>query len=205
MSAEAIPLQFVPTLAPEEAARADLYGLLARLFYAAPDAALLASIASSARSADAGAGKLGQAWRELAQAAEGADPETVREEHETVFIGTGKAAVTLYMTAYTIRYASESPLADLREDLARHGLARLGNAHEPEDHIAGLCEVMRWLISEQRADLAAQKAFFECWIWPGAAALCNAINHSPSTGFYRAVANIAERFFEVEHSAFEML
>ncbi len=204
MSAEPTPLHFVPTPAPEEAARAEVYGLLARLFYAAPDAALLASIASVG-GAEAGAGKVGHAWRELARAAAQADPEAVRDEHETVFVGTGKAAVTLYMTAYTIRYASESPLAELREDLARHGLARLGNAHEPEDHVAGLCEVMRWLIAEERADLAAQKKFFERWLWPGATALCNAINNCPSTGFYRAVANIAECFFEVEHSAFEML
>ena len=35
------PMQFVPTLPAEEVARANFYGLLARLFYAPPDAALL--------------------------------------------------------------------------------------------------------------------------------------------------------------------
>ena len=35
------PLQFV---APEEAARANLYGLVARLFYAAPDAQLISEL-----------------------------------------------------------------------------------------------------------------------------------------------------------------
>ena len=38
------PLQFVPTLAPEELARANFYGLVARLFCAPPDATLLQAI-----------------------------------------------------------------------------------------------------------------------------------------------------------------
>ena len=41
------PLQFVPTLPPEEVARANFYGLLARLFYAPPDAALLEALAGA--------------------------------------------------------------------------------------------------------------------------------------------------------------
>jgi len=36
-----------PSLAPEDAARADFYALLARLFAAPPDAALLAAIATA--------------------------------------------------------------------------------------------------------------------------------------------------------------
>ena len=40
-------LNFAPTLPPEEAARADLYGLLARLFATGPDALVLAAIAAS--------------------------------------------------------------------------------------------------------------------------------------------------------------
>ena len=37
---EAAPLQFVPRLPEPEAARANFYALLARLFYAPPDAGL---------------------------------------------------------------------------------------------------------------------------------------------------------------------
>ena len=36
-----------PALAPEESARAAVYALLARLFYAGPDAGLLAAIANA--------------------------------------------------------------------------------------------------------------------------------------------------------------
>jgi TorA maturation chaperone TorD len=79
---------------PEEAARANFYALLARLFYAPPDAALLKAI-----SADRLEGDLAGPWEELASAAASADPDAVREEYETAFIGTGKAPVTLYTAA----------------------------------------------------------------------------------------------------------
>jgi hypothetical protein len=42
----------------------------------------------------------------------------VREEYDETFIGTGKAPVTLYTTAYVIKYSSETPLAALRGELA---------------------------------------------------------------------------------------
>ena len=38
------PLRFAPTTAPEDQARAQLYGLVASLFYAAPDEQLLSAL-----------------------------------------------------------------------------------------------------------------------------------------------------------------
>jgi TorA maturation chaperone TorD len=201
---EAAPMQFVPTLPPEEVARANFYGLLARLFQAPPDAALLRSLAE-ADELDAEEGGIALAWRDLAQAAADADAEVVREEYETAFIGVGKAPITLYASAYSVRYTNEAPLAQLREQLARLGLARRSETSEPEDHIAALCEVMRYLIAEAKAALEQQKEFFERWIWPIAQPLCDAINKSELTPHYRPVARFARAFFELEHSAFEML
>ena len=201
---EAAPLQFVPRLPEPEAARANFYALLARLFYAPPDAALLETIAS-ADEIDAEQGGVALAWRDLARAAAAADPEPVREEYESAFVGTGKAPVTLYTSAYTIRYSSEAPLAELRGELAELALARRSEATEPEDHIAALCDTMRHLIATKGADLAEQKRFFERWVWPAAEPLCSAIARNEKTVFYRAVASFAMSFLEVEHSAFEML
>jgi TorA maturation chaperone TorD len=198
------PLEFVPTLAPEEAARANFYGLLARLFQAPPDRALLEALAKG-EEMTAEAGGIAAAWRELARSAAQFDPQTVREEYDSAFIGTGKAPVTLYAGAYSVRYTNEVPLAALRGELARLGLARRTETSEPEDHIAALCEVMRYLISEEKADLVVQRRFFICWIWPSAGPLCDAIGESPVTGFYRSVARFAKSFFELEKSAFEML
>src|SRR5918999_4704170 len=111
------------SLAPEERARAEFYTLLARLFYAPPDPALLDSLASAA-DIQAEDGDLARAWKELREAASRADPEEVRDEYDAVFVGTGKSPVTLYACAYSIQYASEAPLAALRGDLARRGLGR---------------------------------------------------------------------------------
>ena len=189
---------------PEEAARANFYGLLARLFYAPPDAALLQSIATAAEF-EAEDRSLALAWRDLALAAAAADPEAVRDEYDTVFVGTGKAPVTLYTCAYTLRFSNDVPLVVLRGDLAALGLARRQDAGEPEDHIAALCDTMRHLVAEQQSDLAGQKRFFDRWIGPIIEPLCDAINNNESTVFYKRVARLAKSFLLVEQSSFEML
>lgn len=197
-------MRFVETLPPEEVARANFYGLLARLFYAPPDAPLLGAMAG-AEAIDAEDGGIDEAWQRLARAAATADPEAVREEYENAFVGTGKAPITLYTAAYTIRYSNEAPLVALRSELAALGLARREGAHEPEDHIAALCDVMRHLVAEQQRDLDQQARFFRRWIAPAADPLCDAIEANASTNFYRHVALFARRFFKLEHAAFEML
>ncbi len=203
---DVMPMQFSPTLPPEEVARANFYGLLARLFYAPPDAALLEAIAGAAQPGpDEGEDAIGAAWHELAQAAARADPEEVREEYETVFIGTGKAAVTLYTSAYTMRFTNEVPLVALRAKLAELGLGRHDQVHEPEDHIAALCDVMRHLVAEQKRNLNEQQVFFTQWIAPTVQPLCAAIRKHEMTKFYKAVARFAETFFDIEQTAFEML
>ena len=186
-------------IAPEEEARANLYGLLARLFYAAPDPGLLRAIA-----ADTLEGDLAHPWEELKRAAAAADPAALREEYETAFIGTGKAPVTLYTSAYSIRFSNEVPLAELRGELLRLGLARRAEAREPEDHIAALCDVMRHLVAKQQ-DLDEQRRFFHRWIASAAEPLCAAIERSDKTDFYKRVAALARRFFSLEQTAFEML
>jgi TorA maturation chaperone TorD len=203
------PMQFVPTLPAEEVARANFYGLLARLFSAPPDAALLRTLAAAdeleAEALQADEQGIALAWRDLAKAAADADPEAVREEYEAAFIGVGKAPITLYTSAYSMRYTNEAPLAQLRGQLSGLGLARRSESSEPEDHIAALFEVMRHLIAEQKRELEEQKRFFERWIWPAAQPLCDAINKSELTSHYRPVAKFARAFLELEHSAFEML
>jgi TorA maturation chaperone TorD len=161
-------------LPAEEAARASFYGLLARLFHAPPDAALLEALAG-AGALEADEGAIGAAWQALVQAAAAAECETERETYESAFIGTGKAPVSLYTTAYTLRYSNEVPLAGLRTDLAALGLWRHESRHEPEDHIAALCDMMR-----------------------------HAIRAPHCSNFYERVARFARAFFELERSAFEM-
>ena len=197
-------MQFVPTLPPEEAARANFYGLLARLFYAPPDAALLRTLAGAAEP-QAEEGGISGAWSELAQAAADADPDQLREAYDATFIGVGKAPITLYTSAYSVRYTNETPLAELRGVLAGLGLGRRAEATEPEDHVAALLDVMRHLIAEQRRDLEEQKRFFERWIWPSIGPLCSAIEKAEGLAFYKSAARLLLEVCTLEHGAFEML
>jgi TorA maturation chaperone TorD len=192
------------SLPPEEQARADFYALLSRLFYAPPDAALLQGLAS-ADELHAEDEMLATRWRELTAAAALMEPEAARDEYDTAFVGTGRAPVTLYTSAYVIRNSSEMPLAQLRGQLATLGLARRGDAGEPEDHIAALCDAMRHLIALQERSLEEQKRFFERWIEPAVEPLCAAIEKSEITSFYKPVGRLAKTFFSLEQSAFEML
>jgi len=192
------------TLPPEEQARANFYALLARLFYAPPDADLLQALGGSEPLAAEDPG-LAAAWRELVRAAGLADAEAVREEYEAAFIGTGKAPVTLYSAAYLVRYSNDAPLVALRQELAGLGLARREGVNEPEDHIAGILEVMRCLIAQREDSLDAQRNFFARWVRPAAERLCDAIEQSDKTNFYRNVARLLREVCTIEHSGFEML
>ena len=200
----------VPTLAddplpPEERARANIYALLGRLFYAGPDADLIAYVCANAGSADEGAGAaaLAQSWQALQAACKTVDPDTAAHEHDTLFVGVGKSEVTPYTSHYVPESAPDRQLVALREHLARLGLGRKSDAFEIEDHIAGLCDVMRLLIEEQQP-LAVQQMFFERFVYPCAVPLFEAIGVAASAVFYKPVATFARAFLEVEKSAFEM-
>ena len=189
-------------LQPEDEARAGIYGLLARLFYAPPDAGTLGFILNS--NAFEGSGNLALAWRNLAEACRAAFPVLLENEHTELFIGTGKAEVTPYLTHYVIKYATDNPLVELRQQLARWGMGRRENVNEPEDHIAGICEAMRFAIAVQHRPLDEQKDFFERFLYRGGIAFCNAVRASDRASFYRLVGEFAREFFELEREAFEM-
>lgn len=192
-----------PMLAPEDQARADLYALLARLFYAPPDDEFLRQLATTASPADAGEDSpFAAAWNGLARAAAVVEGDAVREEFEVTFVGTGKALVTPYASAYLGAGAHHAPLVGIRGILAAHGLERLQGRHEPEDHIAALCETMRHLV--MHCDIEDQRNFFESFVWPSTAPLCDAIMQCERTSFYRQVARLALVFAQLEHESFQM-
>src|SRR3954462_7853568 len=194
-------LEFV---APEEQARANFYGLLARLFYAPPDASVLKALAM-ADELDAEDESVAACWRGLMAAAAATEAQAVRAEYDELFVGTGKAPVTPYACAYSLRYTNETPLAALRADLAALGLARREHVGEPEDHIAALCETMRHLIAAERRSLEEQRHFYRRWLAPNVEPLCAAIEAHERASFYRPVSRVAKAFFSLEQAAFEML
>ena len=198
------PQETQPPLQPEDEARAAIYGLIARLFYAAPDQNLLGQILHANLFED-GASEAARAWRELVEASRNAFPVVLENEHTELFIGTGKAAVTPYLAHYVIKYATDNPLVELRQQLAEWGMGRREQASEPEDHIAGTCESMRFAIAVQHRSDEEQKAFFERFLYAGAIAFCDAVSASPKAAFYGRVARFARAFLEIEREAFAML
>ncbi len=193
---------------PEEQARADFYGLLSRLFASPANAALLRAIASGppsqTRPQDEDVGDFMRAWRDLAARAETATEAAVADEYNELFVGSGRAEISLYLGAYTARSSVDTPLVALRSWLAAQGLGRQSGVHEPEDHIAMVFEIMRYLIAEARGSIDAQKTFFDTFLWQGGLLLCDAISVHPRAQFYRPVAGFAKSFLFVEHEAFDM-
>jgi len=193
------PLQFV---APEEAARANLYGLIARLFYAPPDAHLISELLNTSTIEEQS--ELAAAWRKVVEALRTAFPARLEQEHTELFIGTGKAEVTPYLSHYVLRHSNDSPLVELRQQLVAWGIGRKEQVPEYEDHISGVCETMRFVIAVQQRSPTEQKVFFERFVYRGGVALCDAVSASSNASFYLLVARFARTFFEIEKSAFEM-
>ncbi|MNR76200.1 chaperone protein TorD [compost metagenome] len=188
----------------EETARADVYGLLATLLYAPPAQTLLDTIAAAPVQGDSA---LELAWAELVNACKTAQQEAVREEYEQLFVGVGKPEVMLYGSYYLSGFLMEKPLAELRTDLMQLGLQRSDDVVESEDHLATLCEVMRYLIASDdvvNANLTVQKKFFSDHMQAWVVNCCAAMEASPNANFYKHVARLARQFFEVEMQAFDM-
>ena len=192
----------------EEQARANVYALLSRLFVTPADGDLLRGIASGdASDDDPGAEQTGgftQAWNDLMTAAGDSDPEAVADEYHELFVGTGRSEISLYVGAHTARSSIDTMLLDLRRFLAERGLQRRSGVNEPEDHIAMLFEIMRYLIQEQHSAVDEQKQFFERFVWSGGVSLCDAISEHPRANFYRPVAQFTKCLLFVEHDAFDM-
>jgi TorA maturation chaperone TorD len=202
------PTGSTPVLEQEDRARADWYALLARLYYQGPDAGVLALIVQAGAQAPQETGSpFAVAWRALSAAAVSADPAAAQQEYDDLFVGTGRAEVSLYATYYLAQTGRESILVALRSELAAMGLARKESSREPEDHFAGLFDVMRHLIERGSADAALQhqRRFFRQFVEPSYAAFCDAVVASGHAEYYGLVAAFTRTFLDVEKEAIYML
>jgi len=192
----------------EETARAEVYGLLAQLYYAPPPDELMAALRVAVTEAPAQGAFLEEPWRELVAVARAMSDADVREEYDALFGGVGKPEVYLFGSHYLSGFLNEKPLARLRDTLAQLGLTRDETMPETEDHIAYLCEVMRYLIAGEDvavANLTRQREFFVAQLQPWANDLCDAISAHPRARFYAVLADFTRAFFSVEAQGFDML
>jgi TorA maturation chaperone TorD len=192
----------------EETARAELYGLLAALYYAPPTPDLLAQIRVATTEAPAAGGFLEEPWRTLVGSARELGDEAIAREYNALFGGVGKPEVYLFGSHYLSGFLNEKPLVKLRNTLAGLGLGRDETMPETEDHIAYLCEVMRYLIAGDDvavANLTRQRDFFAEHLQPWATQLCDAVSQHPKARFYAALAEFTRAFLGVEMQGFDML
>lgn len=199
-------------LTAEDQGRVGFYALLSRLLYAGPDAALLQLVSESGElpNIEPG-GELAVAWAEFRSACAGPDPALLADEFESMFIGVGKAPVTPYASHYLAEAGRERVLVRLRDRLADLGLARAGGVSEPEDHFAGLLDVMRHLAArgpraaDSDAALQDQARFFAEFIEPAYTDFCASACAAGGKSFYSGVSKLLRAFLDVESAALKMV
>lgn len=183
--------------------RAENYDVLALLLAAPPSSGVLALL--SGLSGDAS--RLGQAWNGLARAAAQTDPAAAEREFFDLFVGVGRGELLPYASFYITGFLHERPLAELRGDLARLGIARKPDDHEPEDRIALICAVMATFA---RAELPGasqgptEVEFFARHLAPWAGLFFDDLDLAPAASFYRAVAGVGREFMITEQQTFAL-
>ena len=188
----------------EDRLRAQMYRLLAGLLMRQPDRATLDRIAGLGGDDSS---PLGRTLGALGRVAATAEPAVIDDEFHDLFVGVGRGELMPYGSYYLTGFVYEKPLARLREDMARLGIARAENVREPEDNIASLCEMMAGLIEGAfgaPADLATQRKFFDAHIGPWAGQFFADLEAAKSARFYMPVGSVGRIFMEIEATAFEM-
>ena len=192
----------------EEIARAEIYGLLATLFYAPPDDPFYAQLSVAVTEAPSPGAFLEGSWGALVEASRRVSLAEARDEYAALFLGIGKPEIFLYASFFIAGSLNAKPLVDLRRDLQALGLERPATVDETEDHIASLCEVMRYLIAGDDlavSNLGAQQRFYAAHLRPWVDALCDALVAHPRADLYRQVGEFARAFFAVEAQGFDLL
>jgi TorA maturation chaperone TorD len=183
---------------PEDAARAEEYQLIGALLWRAPTAQTLQALAGLKGDAS----ELGALHFALSEAARQASPEQLSREFFDLFVGVGRGEILPYASFYRTGFLHERPLAEVRADMERLGLAREDRVGEPEDHVAILFDVMRGLIlGEFAADGLDEQLFFERHLKPWAARLFVDLEMTQTSAFYRVVGAMGRVFMEIEAGA----
>lgn len=182
-------------------ARAQEYTLLAVLLARTPNKALLDRLATITLDAT----PLGAVHAALGEVARNADVKRIEREYFDLFIGLGRGELLPYASYYLTGFLHERPLARLREDLGRFGVVRADGVHEPEDHVAILCEVMAGLIDGRfAAPAGADEELFTRHLAPWAARFFADLERAEAADFYRRVGALGRVFMEIEAQAFAL-
>ncbi len=190
-------------LAEEDRMRADCWRLLGRLLAAPPPADMLEAVGRML----GGHGAFGAAIDALASAARNADAGAVGREYHDLFIGLARGELMPFASYYKTGFLYDKPLAKLRADMDRFGIASADNASDPEDHIAAIAEMMAGLISGEFGapiPLPQQRQFFETYLAPWAPRFFADLEKAESARFYRHVGAVGRLLVQIETEAFAL-
>ena len=193
----------------EETARADLYGVIAELFYLPLRPQLLSQLRLAPTQAPEAGGFLEEPWRQLVGVAREMDDASIEREYHALFGGVGKPEVFLYASHYLSGFLNEKPLAQLRQDLASLGLGRdEATMSDTEDHVSYVMEVMRYLVAGEDVEvsnLTQQSRFFAAHVQTWVPSLCDALLAHPQARFYAVLAAFTQAFVGVETQGFDLM
>lgn len=184
-----------------DAARAQEYALIAALLRRAPDARLLADLSELRGDAT----PLGVAHAALAEAASATSAERIEREYFDLFIGLGRGELLPYGSYYLTGFLHDRPLARLREDLERIGVARAEGVVEPEDHAGILCEIMSGLASRRLpAPTDSDRMIFDKHMAPWLGRFFADLERAEAADFYRRLGRLGRIFMDIEAEAFDL-
>jgi TorA maturation chaperone TorD len=123
-------------------------------------------------------------------------------------VGLTQGELKPYASYYLTGFLHEKPLAVLRRDMQRLGIARAAHSAEPEDHAASIFAVMHGLITGafgDPAELPAQKAFFDVHLDPWMPEFFRDLEAAKHANFYRPVGTLGRAFLAIEKEAFSLV
>lgn len=193
----------ISSVAEEDMLRAQLYQMLSHFLGNPPSQKDLDNLA--AMSGDSS--PLGEAIASLSAIAGKTDVVLVAQEYQDLFIGVGRGELLPFASYYLTGFLHEKPLAALRQDMQRLGIARRADVKIPEDHIATIFEMMAGMIEGKYGTvygLGEQREFFNKHIGSWAKHFMTDLEGAKASILYAALGTIGRIFLDIEEVAFTM-
>lgn len=184
--------------APHVYIRTDSYVLLAALLTDTPSENVIELVQNMGWDEDLPE-RMNQALVMLNHAGSTCSLNTIAEEYHRLFVGLGHGELLPYGSWYLEKMIQSTPLAAIRNDLARLGIVRQIESFEPEDHAGALCEIMA-LLSYPGNEISdhEQAAFFNQHLSTWIPQFFMDLQAVKMSQFYQAVGEFGSRFIEGE-------
>ena len=186
-------------ISDDDQARADTYSILASLLSQSPSQDLIDYLLHINVDTQSEPGDMAKAWLLIKQAAGKFSLDQLDDEYHNLFIGLGRGQVVPYGSWHLTGFLMDKPLSELRDDLAKLGIAADTETKDPEDHIAALFESMSILITASDVEGYQQRRFYIRHLQPWADKFFKSLEAASSAEFYKSVSVLGQRFIELEN------